>query len=188
MLPDLLARFAAMRSPWRSLVPPSVVFATKTVFNMLQYVNPGLCFFLARRRPNANYNHSFARIVGASRGAATAPVARPRENPQGEPLRRTPGATKPTIFMRKLPIFMRKLIYGEGGGRNRPQESEEHPQRTPQKALFKHASSSTVPSPVGFADTLVGAWPAEPVVKSPEAAFVGVHWAAAAAEEVGPRR
>ena len=79
-------------------------------------------------------------------------------------------------------------MYGEGGGRNRPQESEEHPQRTPQKALFEHASSSTVPNPVGFADTLVGAWPAEPVVKSPEAAFVGVHRAAAAAEEVGPRR
>ena len=109
-------------------------------------------FFLARRRSNANYNHSFARIVGASRGAATAPVARPRENPQGEPLRRTPGATKPTIFMRKLLIFMRKLINGEGAGRNRPQESEEHPQRTPQKALFKHASSSTVPSSVGFAN------------------------------------
>ena len=75
--------------------------------------------------------------------------------------------------MRKLRIFIRETHIWGRGGRNRPQESEKHPQRTPQKALFKHASSSTVPSPVGFADTLVGAWPAEPVVKSPEAAFVG---------------
>ena len=179
MLPDLFARFAAMRSPWRTLVPPSVVFATKTAFNMLQCVNPGLCCF----SPGADQMPIITTASLASSGRPAAPPLRPSPGPakipKASPSDGPPGPQNQQSLCGNYTFLCGNSYMGKGVG--------EHPQRTPQKALFKHASSSTVPSPVGFADTLVGAWPAEPVVKSPEAAFVGVHRAAAAAEKIGPR-
>ena len=77
LLPDIFARFAAMRSPWRTLVPPSVVFATKTMFNMLQYVNPGLCFF----SPGADQMPIITTASLASLGRPAAPPLRPSPGP-----------------------------------------------------------------------------------------------------------
>ena len=93
LLPDLFARFAAMRSPWRTLVPPSVVFATKTVFNMLQCVNPGLFFFspgadqkimpIITTASLASLGRPAAPRLRPSPGPAKIPKASPSDGPPG---------------------------------------------------------------------------------------------------------